>query len=143
MATKPSKVFLDSNYLIGLYSSKDSLHERCIQITKKISNADLQLIASNYTISETITILSQRAGKKIAIQVGKYLLEENEINIIQQTADHDQKTWQVFKTIRNKNLSFVDASIIATMEQEGIRNLITFDKHTQSIARKKRLKVLA
>ncbi|MBI4119919.1 MAG: hypothetical protein HY454_00450 [Parcubacteria group bacterium] len=36
-------------------------------------------------------------------------------------------SWQIFKEIANKNVSFVDCSTIAVMKAEGIRHLLTLD----------------
>lgn len=39
----------------------------------------------------------------------------------------NEASWQIFKDIREKNVSFVDASIIAILRAEDIRWLLTFD----------------
>lgn len=143
MAKRPLNIFLDSNYLIGLFSIKDALHNQCLKLARQIQSGNHLLRGTNYVISEVITVLAQRAGKAVALEAGKYLLNQNKIGIIQQTKSHDQRTWLLFKKTRNKNISFVDASIITTMHYEGIKVLVTFDKHLQSLAKRNKIRVIS
>ncbi len=141
MATLKNSVFLDSNYIIASYADSDPLYQKATVLSKHLTSRQGQLVISNYILLEVVTILSQRVGKKHAHDAGKYLLESGRVQNIQQTSSLDYQTWDLFQTVRTKNLSFVDASIIATMLAEGIKHLITFDKALASIAKLHRLEV--
>lgn len=140
---RPGSLFLDSNYLIGLFSIRDTLHHQSLKLARQIQLGNHTLRGTNYVISEVITVLAQRAGKAVALEAGKYLLTGNKIGIIQQTKYHDQRTWLLFRKTRNKNISFVDASIITTMHHEGIKLLVTFDKHLKTLAKKNKIQVIS
>lgn len=75
-----------------------------------------------------VTILAQRAGRALAIKAGQRLHNTDAFTFIQSATKLDQASWKIFQTINNKNMSFVDCSILATLKQEHIPYLLTFDK---------------
>ncbi len=76
---------------------------------------------------EIVTILSQRRSRRVAIETGEYLLANPNVEIIHIGPVLQTSSWQIFKEIANKNVSFVDCSTIAVMKAEGIRHLLTLD----------------
>jgi predicted nucleic acid-binding protein len=76
---------------------------------------------------EIFTILSQKAGKKKAIEFGRMIKEQNPFLIKRINEDLEEKTWKVFEKIKEKDLSYVDCSIIAVIIDGGYQ-LATFDK---------------
>lgn len=125
-----SEVFVDSNYFIAFYNPSDSLHKPAVETERKLQAeaSSTRFVISPFVFSEVVTVLSQRVGKGTATRVGRFLLSEEGPRIVQ----HDEKTqgisWGIFEKATNKNISFVDCSIIATMQTEGVSQLITFDK---------------
>lgn len=136
-----NSVFLDTSYLCSLYNSADSNYSLAQTISQTLTNPQVQLVISNYIFLETVTVISQRTSKKFGIRIGNRLQKTPQITNIHINANLHQQTWKVFTKAEDKNLSFVDASIIATMLAEGIKHLITFDQHLATIARSHRLKV--
>jgi predicted nucleic acid-binding protein len=39
----------------------------------------------------------------------------------------EEETWKIFASIKDKNFSYVDASILAVMKKEKISHLLSFD----------------
>lgn len=72
----PQCVFLDTNVLVALYNKKDLLHQEALKIFKTLSAQKARLVVSNYVLLEIYTILSQRAGKKKAIEFGTMVRSE-------------------------------------------------------------------
>jgi predicted nucleic acid-binding protein len=127
MEGKNSSVFVDSNFLIALFHEKDSLFSRADRISKELVKQNRFLCISSFVFLETITIVSMRAGRKIAVEAGKYLLSNSRIQIIHIDENLQEESWHIFQEIQSKNISFVDCSIIAAMKPEGISTLLTFD----------------
>lgn len=126
MATKISRLFIDSSFFVALYNPLDNQHQKAIKIAKGLEgNKELEPIISNFIFSETVTILSQKVSRRNAVAAGTKLSSGNSLIYINQLLE--QKTWEIFQKIDRKNMSFVDCSILAIMQLEGINSLLTFD----------------
>lgn len=121
------RVFIDSNYFAALFNPSDTLHKRALDLARKIDSQNISLAISNLIFLEVVTVLSQRRDRKIAIEVGEYLLTNPLITIIHIDELLQRESWHIFQNIENKNASFVDSSIIAIMRSEKINMLLTFD----------------
>lgn len=121
-------VFVDSNYFIALGNPEDSLHEEADILSYQLVQDNVIIAITNFVFLEIVTVLSQRASRVMANRIGNDILQNQHVNIIHVTESLQTKSWEMFQKIERKNVSFVDCSIIATMEFEEIRSLLTFDK---------------
>lgn len=116
-------IFADTSTLVSLYSKTDSNHAKAVQIIKSYKNNPL--IISKYIFAETVTILSQREGKKQSIKVGEVLKN------VYVWADINQEienlAWEIFKKQTSKNVSFVDCTTIALYQDGAFDKLFSFD----------------
>ncbi len=122
-----SRVFVDSNYFVALFNSSDTLHTGALDPARRIDSQDTPLVISNLVFLEVVTVLSQRRGRRVAIEVGEHLLTNSLITIIHVDELLQRESWRIFQNSKEKNISFVDASIIAIMQSERIGTLLTFD----------------
>ena len=122
-----NKLFIDSNFFIALHNPLDALYIRAKQIANKIERSKLKIYSSNFIYLETVTVLSQRSGKEVAITAGKKLLLGDYYTVVNINEDLQFKSWLIFQEIKRKNMSFVDCSILAVMRNMGIKKLLTFD----------------
>lgn len=134
-------VFIDSNFFIGLYVPTNSLHEQCISLGKKYQNYDLRPCISNYVVSEVLTVLRLKSQQRVVDQVNREFVS-GRFKIFHHTQKLDQRALRWFMDDKRQKLSFVDASIITTMQHEGIKILVTFDEHLAKVARGQGFKVL-
>lgn len=134
-------VFADSNYWIGLFNPKDELHPSSRATGKELISAKVEFLISNYIFSEVTSVLSLRAGRQAGTAAGQYLLSDPKIKTIHLDQVLHQGTWQIFQEIRQKDLGFVDCSILAILRTEPIDALLTFDDLLAKLARKQRVKI--
>jgi predicted nucleic acid-binding protein len=125
--TEDSRVFVDSNYFVALFNPLDTLHKRALALARKIDSQNASLVISNFVFLEIVTVLSQRRDRKVAIEVGEHLLTNSLVTIIQVDELLQRESWHIFQNIIEKNVSFVDSSIVAIMKAEYITKLLTFD----------------
>lgn len=122
-----NKVFVDSNFFVALFNPNDSQYAKALKLSKYIDRENLQIIITNYIFLEVVTVLSQKRGKIVGNKVGEYLTTVNNIVTVHVDEELQRLTWQTFKTLENKDISFVDCSSAMVMKSEGISKLITFD----------------
>lgn len=118
-------VFIDSNVLCGLFNDKDALHQKSKNaITFLIGS---RLAVSNFILLECYTIISQRTSKENAINFRQYMLTDYQYELFWINRKLEEDAWKIFSSIKDKNFSYVDASILAVMKQEKISHLVSFD----------------
>ncbi len=120
-------ILTDSNYFYALLNPFDSLHEKAIYLSQKIKEDNATLFVNEYIILETLTIISQRINKQLAIDLGNSFLKEDGVSLIYVNEKIFQNTWKIFKQNINKDMSFADCSLIATIQDRPIDALLTFD----------------
>lgn len=124
-----SRIFVDSNYVVALFNPTDGLHKNALEIASAIEAQQRPLVISNFIFLEIVTVLSQRRGKDVAREVGQYLLGHPFVTVIHADESLQRETWEIFQNVDDKNISFVDSSIIAIMQAEDINTLLTLDTH--------------
>jgi len=95
----------------------------------------LRFVISDFVFLEIVTVLSQRGGEQSAVRVGEDLKAYPYIEIIYTDRGGYEEAWEFFKKVREKDVSFIDCSIVTTMQSEHIKSLLTFDKHFQKLRR--------
>lgn len=130
--SQPPLVFIDTNVLVSFYNRRDSLHKKALKVFKSLSSIKAKLIISNYVLLEVYTILSQKAGKKNAIEFGKLVRKEKPFFIKWVEEKDDEKIWEVFQKVKDKNVSYVDSSVVAIVVS-GDYGLCTFDQKLQKL----------
>lgn len=118
-------LFIDTNYLCAYYNKLDSLHDKAKKFFPKLSK--FNLIFSNFILLECYTVISQRVSKKDAVLFKEDMYNQKYYRIFWIDKELEQKTWDIFSSIKDKNFSYVDASILATMKSEKITHLLSFD----------------
>lgn len=121
---KPS-LFVDTNFFCALYNDNDAHYSKAEVIATRLN--DFRLITSNFVLLETYTILSQRASKREAVAFGELLKKDSPYAIYWITKEFEEEVWKIFISIKDKNFSYVDASILAVMKKEKITRLLSFD----------------
>ncbi len=121
------RVFVDSNFLVGLFSKTDSLYSRANSIAGTLVQRAVPLVISDLIFLETVTVLSQRRGKSVAREAGAYILSNPNLEIIHVDAILQNDTWELFQAVEHKDISFVDCSTAVVMRSESISRILTFD----------------
>lgn len=136
---KNERIFVDSNYFIALFNPTDTLHDHAKKIAAHLDSAKCILVISNFIFLEIVTVLSLRQGRQSALEAGAYL-RSSFFEVVHVDYELHQETWDVFRSVQVKDISFIDCSIIATLRTEGIRTLLTFDTHFKKLQRDYRFK---
>jgi predicted nucleic acid-binding protein len=128
MEEKSSEVFVDSNFFIALLNKEDSLHAEAMAISKELAAKNISYAISNLVFAEIVTVTSMKAGRATAVQGGEKLINSSRVRVAYIDENLHKESWDIFQQTEQKNISFVDCSIIAAMESEGITEILTFDR---------------
>lgn len=87
------------------------------------------LVTSNHIADEVITLVRNRLGYKVAVEIGQKLWDESIANLIYVTPQDEKKAWEIFVQYRDKNFSFTGCTSFALMKRIGITEVFAFDEH--------------
>ncbi|MHB8442826.1 MAG: type II toxin-antitoxin system VapC family toxin [Patescibacteria group bacterium] len=122
------KIVADSNYFVALASINDNLYSTAFNLAKLIKDRGDKIYINKYIFLEIVTIISQKVSRDISIKVGRDLLENTgEIEVLDIDSIMFQKTWDIFQRVKDKNISFVDCSLIVLKNEIVADAILTFD----------------
>lgn len=128
-------IFLDTDYIISYYIESEVHHKRSLEIAKSIE--DKEQIISRLVIGETINLLNYKL--KIDTAIIKDIYDELNSNY---TVIEDHYFYhRALKYLINskKRIPFFDHIFISLMNEIGIAEIVSFDKHFDNIEGIKRI----
>ncbi len=123
-----TRVFLDTDVLVGLHDVDDKLHERVQGLIRQASQLSLEPVVSTNILLESLTLISQRVGKQTAID----LLDELRSGMYQVVNPGDElilKAEEIFRGVASKNVSYSDCVSFAVCRRLGVEWVFSFDLH--------------
>ena len=123
-----AKIILDSNIWIGYFNEKDSLHKQSVKVVEAMS----VVYVPEYVVLESVSILKMKSGPGLANICLGIFTDSLNINVIP-SSSFFSKTTDLFQTLNDKHLSFVDMSLLALSRDYEVK---TFDKKLASAIKK-------
>lgn len=133
------KLFIDANFFCAFFNSRDSLSARSVLLSQNLNQYDAY--TSNLVLYESLTILAMRASKQNALSPLN-LLSRFDLNIIWHTQEIENQAIPIFADT-HKDFSFIDSTILATIQSYNIKKILTFDKSFLKLQKKYRFKVIS
>ncbi|MBQ6099682.1 MAG: PIN domain-containing protein [Methanobrevibacter sp.] len=127
------KMFLDTSFILAYVNSNDELHENALRLEETENVLSQNCHINNNVLNEVLTLTGRKINIAAAEEIYYGMIDSfeilNEYNIFNYTA----KTFDLFKRIVGSNsgktkLSFTDSSIILTMQESNIHDLVSFDQ---------------
>lgn len=127
------KVFLDTSFILAYVNSNDELHDNALRLeeTENILSQDCYI--NNNVLNEVLTLTGRKMNVDAAEEIYYGLIDSFEILNEYTIFNYTAKTFDIFKKIVGTNskktkLSFTDSSIILTMQESNITDLVSFDQ---------------
>ncbi|MEI6429633.1 MAG: PIN domain-containing protein [Pseudanabaena sp. ELA607] len=122
-------VFADTSYWIAFLNEDDDLYEIAIQTTEKLF--PMQIVTSEMILSELLNHVSKKGKnfRNAAVNFINQLNEEPNVVITPQTSPLFTIAFQLYAQRQDKAWSHTDCSSFCIMEELGITEALTYDKH--------------
>ena len=118
--------FVDTSAWYALLDKSDENHQSAKAL---FNSSDSPFITSNFIIGETLTLVKNRLGHPIAIEIGSKLWNEEVAKLITIDSKIEKVAWEIFQKYMDKGFSFTDCTSFSLMEQLKIVSAFTFDEH--------------
>jgi len=121
-------VFADTSYWLALISVDDHLHSRVVKITEELSGA--QFVSSEMVFTELLNSASRtRRLRSGAAELLDYARNEPRILVIPQSPAQFDAALVRYKQATDKEWSLTDCASFVIMQERGIRQALTHDRH--------------
>ena len=124
-----NRFIVDSSVFVSFYHKYDANHARALQVMLELEHK--LLVVHPYVIQEVITVLTYKAGNKVATQFISDIFENAPDVLIPPL--NMQENIEFFK-ILNKKISFTDATLI-NLSRTLRLPVVTFDRQIISLLR--------
>jgi len=119
-------MFIDSVVWIGAKLKRDQWHDKSVPIINKFLNKEIDMAyVTDYIVLESVNFLLRKAGFETALETLNLLVVHERVKIINVDEKMFKRAYEIFTSF--PGLSLTDASIVAVMENLGIRKLYSFD----------------
>lgn len=127
------KVFLDTSFILGYVNSNDELYENALKLEESENILSQDCYINNNVLNEVLTLTGRKININAAEEIYYGLIDSFEIINEYNIPNYTSKTFKIFKKFVGKNskktkLSFTDSSIILTMIESNINELISFNQ---------------
>ena len=129
------KYFLDTSFILALVLDSDSNHNKAVKLKHVLSE---ECFINNNVLNEVLTFIGRKINVSSAKELYYNLIDSfevlNEYSILNYTSENFKIFEKYVGINSNKSkLSFTDSSIILTMKEFNIPNLISFDNEFKKV----------
>jgi len=117
----------DSSAWYALLSSSDTQHSAARRRFSRLVAARRTVIATNYIVAETYTLLRGRLGPRVALKFLEQVRADPFVRRVQVEAAWEEEAERLLAQYHDQSFSYVDATSFVTMRRLGIQEALAFD----------------
>ncbi|WP_224411116.1 type II toxin-antitoxin system VapC family toxin [Oscillatoria salina] len=125
------EVFLDTSFAIALSSITDRHHARAVQLSHQLEASKARLVTTQAILLEIGNALSQSKYRRGAILLLESLQADPNVEIVLLTENLYIAALKLFKQRQDKEWGLVDCLSFVVMQNRGITDALTADRHFQ------------
>jgi uncharacterized protein len=134
------KLFVDTWGWLALADRGEQQHSQVVSFYAERTRRTGLVVTSDYVLDELLTILFSRLPFETATRFADSVLRSPFITIERITPERFQKAWELRLKFSDKpRVSFTDLTSMATMNELGISDVLTADKHFAQVGMSFRL----
>lgn len=120
------RAFVDTGALYALADARDTAHGRAVAFYR---TGAFPLLTTSLIFVETMSLLTKRRGKSLALEVGRWMLASERLEIVHVDDALQREAWALFETHADKAWDLVDCVSFTVMRLNGIEEAFGFDRH--------------
>ena len=125
-----NEVFVDTSGWAAALLEADLHHLNALQQLNQWKKENRKLVTTNYVLSELVALLTSFNVRRLTILIRAASIQsEPLIEIVHIDKETDEKGWQLLRERVDKQWSLVDAVSFVVMQERGITEVLTADRH--------------
>jgi hypothetical protein len=124
-----TEVFLDTSFAIALTVPTDRFHEAALRLARELRSSRSVLVTSHAVLAEIGDSFSRPPYRVAATQLLRALQRDPGVLVLPVDSDLFARGHQLFIDRPDKTWGLTDCISFALMEERGIRDALTADRH--------------
>ncbi len=132
-------VLLDTGVLFAFHHLEDSRHADALALMSRVANKEFGApFVSDLVVAELFTLIRARTRSAALEEAARRLLPMPNpslrgLTMVSMGSSIVGRSWEEFERYRDRQISFTDATLIATLKELRIDSLATFDGKLRAI----------
>jgi predicted nucleic acid-binding protein len=124
-------VFLDTSGWIAILNTDDALHEKASKCLLEFGVTGRPLVTTDWVLAETGNGLARTAARsRVALAIQRFTESAN-CRLVRVEDKLFERAIALYDQMRDKTWGLVDCASIAVMQDHGISDALTSDRHFQ------------
>lgn len=126
-----NKVFLDTSYAVALSARTDQNHEPAVKLARKLRESSAHIITTRAVLLEIGNALAKVRYREAAVSLLSALQNDPKVEIISASDDLYQRAFEIYRERVDKEWGLIYCMSFVIMNDQGITDALTADKHFQ------------
>ncbi len=123
------KTFVDTAAWIGLVDEDDDLHEKARTISKDLTQRAIVRVTTEFVLLEVADAFCSPPMRAVAVQFINDLRRARNLEILPASTELFAAGWRLYSQRPDKAWSLTDCISFTVMQEQGIREAFTSDRH--------------
>lgn len=128
----PSLVFVDTGAWHAVSVPGDNHHQQAVLFYRALLEKNTRLLTTNLVVAETHAGLTRARDKTAALKFLTLIGTSSRVQIINSTFDLENQAQDLLRKYHDQRFSLCDAVSFAIMQDLGIKDAFTFDRHFET-----------
>ncbi len=129
------KYFLDTSFILAIVLDSDSNYKKAVNLAYVLNE---KCYINNNVLNEVLTLIGRKLDINSAKELYYNIIDSFELLNEYDISNYNSENFNIFEKNVGENskktrLSFTDSSIILTMKEYNIPNLVSFDKEFKKV----------
>lgn len=124
-----AEIFLDTSYAIALSATTDRYHKLAEMLAMKMEAEGTRLVTTRAIVLEIGNALAKLRYRGASVMLLESLEEDPGIEIIPLSEELYEKGWQLYRERVDKEWGLTDCISFITMQEYGLTEALTTDRH--------------
>lgn len=130
----PKRIFIDTSAFLALEDESDEHHEEAFRFRQQVLlKSDYDIITTSYILDETLTLIRSRLGIRVSIDFSRKMRRSQIVKILPVSKEIEEKALDLFEEYDDKAFSFTDCVSFVVIQEMGIKEAFTFDRHFEQM----------
>lgn len=125
-----NEVFVDTSGWANAFVKTERYHTEAFTLVKQRQQNNQRVVTTNYVLSELIVLLGSRGQRRSSVlNYIETICSADWVEIVHVDEALDTKAWQLLANRLDKKWSLVDAVSFVVMQERGMTEALTTDRH--------------
>ena len=126
-----NEVFADTSGWASFFVDTEPYHAKADMLMDRWQQKTRRVVTTNYVLSELLPLLTMRfqVRREKALSLIETIRLDRLVEIVHINESLDAKAWRLLEDRLDKAWSLVDAASFVVMQERGITEALTTDKH--------------